>query len=97
MKRKRYILFIIGSLFGISIGWGVLSPAWSKSPINTNWRGIAIKGYDPVAYFTQGKPAKGTQKFEYQWNGTKWRFSNPEHLELFKSNPTRYAPQYGGY
>ena len=72
-------------------------PAWAKSPINKNWRGLAIKGYDPVAYFTLGKPVAGKQEFEYKWQDAKWRFANEDHLNLFKSDPEKYAPQYGGY
>ena len=73
------------------------SPVWAKDPINKNWKGLAIKGYDPVAYFKLGEPVKGKSEFEYKWEGAKWRFSNSEHLDLFKTNPEKYAPQYGGY
>ena len=69
----------------------------SKKSINTNWQGVAVKGYDPVAYFTKGQPIKGKKKFELEWNGAKWRFANADHLDLFKSDPEKYAPQYGGY
>lgn len=75
----------------------MVSPAWSKSLINQNWRGVAIKGYDPVAYFTLSKPVEGSAEFEYEWMGAKWRFSSARHRDLFKSNPEKYAPQYGGY
>ena len=71
--------------------------AWAKSPVNRNWRGLAIKGYDPVAYFTLGKPLEGKKEFEYLWMDAKWRFANEDHLNLFKSDPEKYAPQYGGY
>jgi YHS domain-containing protein len=66
-------------------------------PVNTTADGLAIKGYDPVAYFTRGEPTKGSEEFEYEWNGAKWRFATREHLEMFKEDPERYAPQYGGY
>ena len=59
--------------------------------------GKAIRGYDPVAYFTQGKPVKGNEKFQYEWNNATWHFSSQENLDLFKDNPEKYAPQYGGY
>ena len=71
--------------------------AWAKDPINTNWRGLAIKGYDTVAYFTEGKPTKGKSEFEYKWMDAKWRFASARHLEMFRENPEKYAPQYGGY
>ncbi len=69
----------------------------SAMPINTDSEGVAIKGYDPVAYFTTGKPVKGDKEFEYKWKGAKWRFSSKEHLRLFMDAPEKYAPQYGGY
>ena len=69
----------------------------AKAPINTNWQGVAIKGYDPVAYFTMGEPVKGIKEFEIQWKGAKWRFSSAAHRDLFTDNPEKYAPQYGGY
>ncbi len=71
--------------------------AWAKSATNTNWRGLAVKGYDVVAYFTMGKPVKGNSDFSYKWNDATWRFSSQKHLDLFKATPERFAPQYGGY
>lgn len=69
-----------------------------KDPIYTpRLNNLAIRGYDTVAYFTVGEPIKGSKEFEYEWMGAKWRFSNAEHLELFKAEPEKYAPQYGGY
>ena len=59
--------------------------------------GIAIRGYDTVAYWTDGKPVEGSEKFETEWEGAKWRFSSQENLDLFTGDPERYAPQYGGY
>lgn len=59
--------------------------------------GKAIRGYDPVAYFTRGKAVKGSDQFVYQWNNANWHFSSKENMELFKAHPEKYAPQYGGY
>ena len=58
---------------------------------------LSISGYDPVAYFTDGKPVPGSSEFEYVWHDARWRFSSPAHRELFVVNPERYAPQYDGY
>ena len=58
---------------------------------------LAIQGYDPVAYFTDGKPVRGTAEFEYQWDEHTYRFANAQHRELFKADPVRYAPQFGNY
>ncbi len=59
--------------------------------------GVAIRGADPVAYFTQGDAVIGSPEFEYEWNGATWRFASAEHRDLFASNPEDYAPQYGGF
>ena len=66
-------------------------------PVNKTRDGIAIKGYDPVAYFTDGKPVKGDSRFTYTWNGAKWLFASQEHMDLFGKDPEKYAPRYGGY
>lgn len=58
---------------------------------------LAIKGYDPVAYFTDGKPMRGVAEIEYEWGGLRYRFSRAEHRELFKADPGRYAPQFGNF
>ena len=97
MKRSRrmVLLFLAGLL---ALSWAGPAQVWgAKSRINQNWRGVAIKGYDPVAYFTLGRPAKGKKELEHQWQGARWRFAEPEHLDLFKADPEKYAPRYGGY
>src|SRR5262245_26998073 len=58
---------------------------------------LAIKGYDPVAYFTLAKPAPGLAQFEYQWDEHRYRFSSAAHRELFKADPVRYAPQFANF
>ena len=78
---------------------------WSQSPL---WRRrhrsnaaekapLAIKGYDPVAYFTDGKPRRGLPEIEYEWDEHRYRFARPEHRELFKADPVRYAPQFANF
>jgi len=58
---------------------------------------LAIRGYDPVAYFTLGKPAPGLATLEYEWDEHRYRFVRSEHRELFKADPVRYAPQFAGF
>jgi hypothetical protein len=58
---------------------------------------LAIKGYDPVAYFTDGKPTPGSTRHEAVWREATWRFASAEHRALFLKQPEAYAPQYGGY
>ncbi len=62
-----------------------------------NSEGIAIRGYDPVGYFAEGKPVEGSTQYSTEWKGATWRFANAENLAAFESNPEKYAPKYGGY
>ena len=68
--------------------------ATSVPPVAAESVPLAIKGYDPVAYFTVGRPVRGLPKIEYQWDEHRYRFSRPEHRELFKADPVHYAPQF---
>jgi YHS domain-containing protein len=58
---------------------------------------LAIKGYDPVAYFTLEKPTPGLPELEYEWDEHRYRFARPEHRDLFKADPLRYAPQFANF
>src|SRR6516165_6608122 len=58
---------------------------------------LSISGYDPVAYFTDGKPVPGVGDFEYVWRDARWRFASAAHRDLFVKDPDHYAPQYDGY
>ena len=60
-------------------------------------RNGAIRGYDPVAYFTDKASVKGSDKFSYAWKGATWRFASAENRDLFAASPEKFAPQYGGY
>ncbi len=57
----------------------------------------AAGGYDPVAYFSEGKPVQGKRDITFAWKGATWRFASEKNRELFKARPEAYAPQYGGY
>jgi YHS domain-containing protein len=59
--------------------------------------GVAINGYDPVAYFTEHKPVKGSGRFMASHQGAKFHFSSQSNRDAFVRSPERYAPQYGGY
>ena len=80
-----FILLILGSV------------ALAADPVNKSWRGVAIKGYDAVAYFTEGEARKGAADHQAEWNGATWRFVSAEHLAKFTADSEKYAPQYGGY
>jgi YHS domain-containing protein len=73
-------------------------PAAAGGVVNTGlFGGVAIMGYDTVAYFTEGRAMKGSEEFAYDWLGTPWYFANAKHREMFAADPAKYAPQYGGY
>lgn len=56
-----------------------------------------ISGYDPVAYFTDGKPVKGDSRYAYDWDEGRYHFSSARHRDMFAGDPDKYAPQFGGY
>jgi YHS domain-containing protein len=58
---------------------------------------IAIKGTDTVAYFNERKAVQGNSKFSYKWNNVTWLFKNSKNRDLFRRNPIKYAPEYGGF
>ena len=87
--KKMTTVFSIALLISIT-SFGQKSPTFINN-------GKAIRGYDPVAYFTAGKPVKGTDQIVFDWNNAKWYFASKKNLDLFKASPEKYAPQYGGY
>ena len=77
--------------------WGLLwATVFAAEPIYTK-DGLALSGYDAVAYFTESKAVKGRAEFEHDWSGVRWRFASAAHRDAFAASPEKYAPQYGGY
>jgi hypothetical protein len=70
--------------------------AIAKTTYNTS-RGIALGGYDMVAYFTEGRPVKGSPSFTHAWEQTTWHFASAAHRDAFAADPLKYAPQFGGF
>jgi hypothetical protein len=58
---------------------------------------LSIKGYDPVAFFTDGHPVRGLPEFEFEWDDHVYRFASAEHREMFMADPVHYAPQFGNF
>jgi YHS domain-containing protein len=102
MAFKR-IVFAVFAFILVSIHFS----AWADPEINTLESGlagaigmrsnVAILGYDTVAYHTTGVGTKGDEKFAYEWKKATWLFASEENLSLFKKDPEKYAPMYGGY
>lgn len=65
-------------------------------PVNSE-HGLAVKGYDPVSYFTTGKPAPGLAQFATTYKGATYRFASAENRDRFVTAPEKFLPQYGGY
>lgn len=83
-------------LLAITVLWSVNAVA--IDPIYTStFSNNAIRGYDTVAYFTQGKAVEGNKEFSTQYKEATWLFSSQQHLDLFLADPAKYEPQYGGY
>jgi YHS domain-containing protein len=95
LRKRNGWLAALGILIVVSL----LAPvtAMAVTPVNSTLLGWAIKGYDPVAYFTQSEPVKGRGAHSYEWMGATWYFASAENMELFAGDPEKYAPQYGGY
>ena len=84
--------------FAFFISLLVSNAAWAVDPVYTGlFSNKAIKGYDTVAYFTEGKPVEGSTEFSFEYKEAIWLFSSQENLDLFKEDPQKYEPQYGGY
>jgi YHS domain-containing protein len=79
-----FVLLLLTGLSGIVVG---------KSPGDD----LAIKGYDTVAYFKDGKALKGNESFTFKWHDMTWYFLTKENRDLFATSPEKYAPQYDGY
>lgn len=70
----------------------------SIAPVDTErLAGVAISGFDPVAYFIEKQPVEGSSATSLMWNGAEWRFASERNRAMFRASPQRYAPQFGGY
>lgn len=75
-----------------------LSKAQEAEVVNTGYFGdVAIRGYDPVAYFTENKAVEGSEEFSHHWLGATWHFASAKNRDMFVQEPLKYAPQYGGH
>jgi hypothetical protein len=93
---KNATAFLATLLAGYLLLWG---PAEARSP--EIYTGIvtstAVGGYDPVAYFREGRPVPGRRDVTWKWRGATWRFATAENRAAFQATPEKFAPQYGGY
>jgi hypothetical protein len=99
-ERKRYSL-CVAACAGLVLGLVAVMPrphAAVTEQIVVDWHtGLAIAGYDPVAYFTNGKPMVGSERLELRYGGAVWRFCNVGNRAAFAAQPDVYKPKFGGY
>jgi len=76
---------------------GLSSQPAQADAVYQSFLGVAINGYDPVAYFTEGKPQEGDSDHKLDWNGATWHFKSAANKSEFETSPEKYAPQFGGY
>ena len=88
---------ILKAALVLGLCFAAAGPAFAGPPVNVDAAGVAIQGYDPVAYFTDGKPVKGDEKFQSEYAGAKYDFVSAEHKAAFDQDPAKYAPQFGGF
>ena len=94
MNRRA---FLIATAAGIPAASLLTQPAFAAQPPVFATNSIAINGYDPVAYFTEGKPVEGVAAFSSEWDGATVLFAGAAHKVMFDADPEAYAPKYGGY
>ena len=91
-RRTAIVAFVVSAALV-----PIPAAAAEKDPVFATRGNLAIRGYDPVAYFTEGEAVKGKREFTLGWQGADWRFASGENRNLFADDPEKYAPQYGGY
>ena len=96
LASKAVMRTIIGVICTLATSVWVLAGSTTEQ-IATDTSGVAIKGYDAVAYFTEGRATKGNPEFAHSWRNVKWYFATAGHREMFSADPERYAPQFGGH
>jgi YHS domain-containing protein len=88
---KKFFLGLFAAMLALPLA------AQTKALLNLDKSGLAIRGYDPVAFFTDGKPVKGKPEFLARHNGALYYFASKEHRDSFKADPVKYEPAFGGY
>ncbi|MDH4065793.1 MAG: hypothetical protein OEW19_15450, partial [Acidobacteriota bacterium] len=95
MNRLLYALCLMFVALGIG-GALTLRGQTPALPVNHD-HGLALQGYDVVAYFVDHEAVPGRPDFTHQWNGVRWQFKDAANRDAFAREPERYAPQFGGY
>jgi YHS domain-containing protein len=99
IARTGFAFALVVVAVGLTTSVASAQPASqpAKRLINVDRGGLALQGYDPVAYFTRGQPVKGSKQFTATHNGGRYQFTSAGHKEMFEKDPAKYEPQFGGY
>ena len=89
--RRKFIVVLV-----LALSLATLAQQ-KKRLLNLNEDGVAVQGYDVVAFFTDNKPVKGNVEFQSLFNGARYYFANADHKKLFDASPAKYEPQFGGF
>jgi YHS domain-containing protein len=96
MLNKRTSI-VFATVLALTAGLAVAPAAAAGPDVNATITGLALRGYDPVSYFTEGKPIQGDYRITARYNDATYRFASQEDKHLFETNPVKYLPQYGGF
>jgi hypothetical protein len=94
MNRLSYGVCVMFVALGVG---GALTVRGHSARSVNNANGVAVQGYDMVAYFSQNAAVKGSASFTHEWNGVRWQFANAQNRDAFAGEPGKYAPAFGGY
>ena len=97
MKMRYGMSVVLLCVMALLVGCSSTETPAGETIYNVDANKLALRGYDAVAYFTDGKPTKGKEEFKSTWSGAVWTFSSAANKESFDKEPSKYAPQYGGF
>jgi YHS domain-containing protein len=97
LKHSLNLLAVVASLGLATMATPALATKTASGEYNSMHAGLGAKGYDVVSYFTENKPVQGSDRYTAEFGGVKWQFSSADNLATFKKDPSKYAPQFGGY
>ncbi len=95
--RRRFLMLAVAAGAGFGTGALISAPASAQVDVNIDASGVALKGYDPVAYFTRSAPTPGNPAIVATHDDATYRFATQENRRLFQANPAKYLPVYGGF
>jgi len=95
LPKHKFHIFMALLFLGMNLI--PLVPATASDSAFPEVYGVAIQGYDPVAYFTEGKAMPGSRAHTFNWNEATWYFTSEKHRDMFAASPQKYAPNHGGF